>query len=245
VVFEDGGVELRGGRARIDFARAFDRADVRVGGGVAHTWLEPQIPASAGISTRSIAFGELTGTARQTGDGSGLTESLWMHVSGGRDNEGRDFGRGVVSLGMRAAMTQALPLDMSVTYGRVSADASTFERFVIGGLPSMLVDPSVLAQRMPMAALPSRVGIGDHVLAFRAATSLFGVAPFYWGASVRDGPGRFERWHRAAGVELTIDQTPLPVLGTPGARLTAGIARSLDAPLARATRAYLTLVLRP
>jgi len=42
-----------------------------------------------------------------------------------------------------------------------------------------------------------------------------------------------------------MDQTPLPVIGLPGARLVAGVGESLDAPFARRTRGYAVVTLRP
>lgn len=237
-------VEMRGARLRADYTHAFDLADVRVGGGVSHMRIDDAF-SNVAPGARSVAFGELSGTARQTRDGASASETLTLHGSLGRTDAGGRFERTMASLVLRSGGDRMLPAELSAVYGRVSPSASAFERFLIGGLPSTLVDGSLLTQRLAMPALPLGVAIGERAVSVRAATTLGLLTPYYWAASARDGAGRFDRWHRVAGLELAIDERALFVLGTPGARATAGIARSLDAPFARRTRGYVTIVLRP
>ena len=65
-----------------------------------------------------------------------------------------------------AAGTSAMPIGLSMTYGRANRDAAPFERFALGGGPSTLVDGALLSQRLSHAG-PSgrdqhRIG-GPHV----------------------------------------------------------------------------------
>jgi hypothetical protein len=141
---------------------------------------------------------------------------------------------------------RGLPLlEAAASYGRVSTSAPSFEQFVVGGLPSNLIDASLLTQRVSVPALPSGVAGGDRVVTYRAATSLAGLAPYFVAASAAVAVNRFAEWHRVLGLELTVDQSSVPVLGLPGARLVAGVGYSLDEPLRRQTRGYLSATLRP
>ena len=130
-------------------------------------------------------------------------------------------------------------------YGRVSENAPLFEQFSIGGLASTLTSPALLSQRIMMPALPATVATGEQILTYRAATSLAGLTPYFWSGSTRRGDVRFQIWHRVLGVDFDLYQSPLAVLGTPGARLLVGVARSLDPPAADQTRAYGVISLQP
>jgi hypothetical protein len=103
----------------------------------------------------------------------------------------------------------------------------------------------LLTQRLSVPALPTGVVGGDRVLTYRAATSLAGLSPYFFAASAGFATSRFEDWHRVVGLELTADQSSVPVLGLPGARLLAGIGYSLDEPVRHQTRGYLAVTLRP
>jgi hypothetical protein len=237
-------VTLTGGELRADWGRAFDMADVRFTGGFSPAWLERRAFRVDSTTPRPLGFGEIALALRQTGDRVNASESISMNGAAGSDGSS-SFQRGVASFGVRVGAYDLPALDLSATYGRVSAGAAAFERFSVGGLPSTLVDPLLLTQRLPMPALPLGVTIGDRALVYRAATRLAGFSPYYWGGSGRNGAGRFEKWNRVIGIELVFDQGPQAVLGTPGGRITAGIGHSLDEPFADRTRAYVTVALRP
>jgi hypothetical protein len=193
---------------------------------------------------RSLGFAELAADARQSFDQSNVSEAFSSNLSAGSTN-GMTYRRFLASASVRGGASGFLPIDFAATYGRMSSDLPTFEQFVVGGPTAMLLDASLLTQRVAMPALPLGIASGDRVATFRVATSLAGLSPYYWAASARTGSGRFEEWHRVVGAELTIDQTPLPVLGVPGARLAAGIGESLDFPFRHRTRGYLAVALRP
>jgi hypothetical protein len=173
-----------------------------------------------------------------------LVESLTAHGTIGRtDNE--TFDREIVSATIHVGLRPVIPLDVSAIFGRVSANAPFFEQFRVGGLTSTLTSPALLSQRITMPALPATVATGEQILSYRAATTLAGLTPYFWSASTRSGDVRFQTWHRVLGLDFDLYQSPVAVLGTPGARLLVGVARSLDAPFADQTRAYLVISLQP
>jgi hypothetical protein len=198
-------------------------------------------------SERLLAFGELSALARQSGYSASASESFAAHVTTGA-TAGIDYERflGTVAFHV-AARGLSIPvsaLDATASYGRVSSVAPAFEQFLIGGLPTSLIDASLLTQRLTMGALPAGVASGNRLVTYRVSAPLVGLVPYFWAASASNFD-RFEQWHRVLGVDLTIDQTPLPVLGLPGAHLVAGVGYSLDEPLVHATRGYLAITLRP
>jgi hypothetical protein len=236
---------LRGGSVRTDYSYAFDRGDLRIGIGGSGGWAEERASGVSSRLTRNLGFLEIGGDTRQRSAESSASESFLINASAGKTEGGASYRRIVSSAIFRGAGDRTLPLDARVSFGLLSRGAANFEQFVVGGAPSALVDPSLLSQRIPMGALPAGSLVGDRLFTYRVSTSLEGIAPYYWAGSTRIGAGRFANWQRVAGVEWTIDQTALPVIGLPGARLTAGVGRSFDSPLARRIRAYLSVTLRP
>jgi hypothetical protein len=237
--------ELRGSRLRADYAHAFDVADVRLSLGGAPGALHTSRVLGSQDIERNLAFTELAADARQGSDALRAVEALSSNLTIGSTGGGNSYRRLVATSAIHSAMTGFPPLDLRVTYGAVSRGAAPFEQFTLGGLASTLVDPSLLTQQLSMEALPFAVAVGGRAATLRASTNIAGLSPFYWTASARTGPGRFAQWHRVVGVELTVDQSPVPVLGVPGARLVAGVGRSLDEPFRNRTRGYLTVSLQP
>jgi hypothetical protein len=235
---------LAGVRARVDYSHSFDRASIRanLGGSLARLALDGALGTTS--SPRDLAFVEVAGAARQLGDAASFSQSASVHVTIG-ETDAINYERTVAAVGARVAVRGIPSLDLGGGYGRASEDAPAFEQFVIGGIPTSLVDPSLLTQRVTMGVLPSGVARGDRVLSYRAATTFLGLTPYYWGASTQFGSDRFDQWHRVFGAEFTIDQTPVSVLGVPGARLVMGVGRSLDPPFAHRTRGYFVALLRP
>jgi hypothetical protein len=236
--------ELRGGRLRVDYRHSFDAADMRLALGGGPGALRATDAGVRQSVSRNVGFAELAADARQSRDQSNASETLSSNLTAGSTN-GTSYRRLLASAAFHGSVSGLLPIDLEATYGRVSADAPEFEQFVVGGAPATLVEASLLTQRTAMPALPLGIASGDRVATFRVATSLAGLTPYYWGASVRSGGGPFDQWHRVVGAELTIDQAPLPVLGVPGARLVAGVGESLDLPFRDRTRGYVLISLRP
>lgn len=237
--------EMSGGLAELDYVRSFDAWSARLSAGASPEWLtQRSIPALDVGLARYLGFAEVRAAARQIGEALEATESLGANGTIGRTG-GEPFDREVVSAGVRLSRGLVLPIDLSGAYGRVTLDAPRFEQFSIGGLPSTITAPALLTQRFAMPALPAFVATGNQVLTVRAATTFAGLTPFLWSGSTKTGDGRFEVWHRVFGAEFEVNQSALSVLGTPGARLLIGVARSLDAPFAHETRAYGVISLRP
>ena len=234
---------LSGGRARVDYSYSLDRADIRVGVGGSVAGLTTRESLSIDMS-RDLVFGELAATVRQSGAAASAFEGIVAHVTGG-ETGAAEYARYVASATVHLAVRGYPSLDAATSYGRVSTSAPSFEQFVVGGLPSNLVDASLLTQRVSASALPTGVAGGDRVLTYRAATSLAGLSPYFFAARTAFATNRFGGWHRVVGLELTMDQSPVPVLGLPGARLVAGVGYSLDEPVRHETRGYLSATLRP
>jgi hypothetical protein len=237
--------DLRGGRLRVDYTHAFDRADVRVGVGGAASALRTSAAIRSQDVARNVAFVEMAADARQGSDLLRSFEVFSANLATGATGGGNPYRRLLASGALHGVMMGFAPLDLAAAYGGISRGAAPFEQLALGGLPSTLVDPSLLTQQLSTGALPLGVAVGDRAATLRASTSIGGLSPFYWTGSARTGPGRLARWHRVVGIEITIDQSPIPVLGVPGARLVAGVGRSLDEPFRDRTRGYLTISLRP
>lgn len=234
---------LTAGRARVDYAYSLDRADVRAGIGGSLGRLTATEPFSIDAS-RDLFFGELAAIVRQSGAAASVSEGFVAHLTGG-ETGAIQYARYLASLTGRLAVRGLPSLEAGASYGRVSTSAPSFEQFVVGGLPSNLIDASLLTQRISVPALPTGVAGGDRVLTYRAATSLAGLSPYFFAASTGFATSRLENWHRVIGLELTMDQSPIPVLGLPGARLVAGVGYALDEPVRHQARGYLSATLRP
>jgi Tol biopolymer transport system component len=234
---------LTGARARIDYTHSLDRADIRLGVGGSLGGLSSRETRTIDMS-RDLGFGELAATLRQSGAAAFGSEGISVHLTGG-ETGAAEYERFVASTAVRLVVRGFPSLDAGASYGRVSTGAPSFEQFVIGGLPSNLVDASLLTQRVSVPALPSGIVGGDRVVTYRGATSLAGLSPYFVAASAGFATNRFDDWHRVLGIELTMDQSPVPVLGLPGVRLIAGVGYSLDEPVRHQTRGYLSATLRP
>ena len=106
--------------------------------------------------------------------------------------------------------------------------------------------PSPLARLTFFTLAAIAIMIADH--RFRALEtvrlSLTGalLEPYWWAARAR---GADAPWRRVLGVEAGYSTGAIPFARAPGARVVGGIAYSVDAPLRREWRAYLSAVVRP
>jgi hypothetical protein len=107
----------------------------------------------------------------------------------------------------------------------VSGGAPAWERFAVGGTPSLLADDAVLSQRIAMPALRWGALEGDELLTYRLSTNLGVLTPYFWGGTTDRG---WDRWLRMAGVEMATSFPGLRAAAVPGARLLAGVAYGLD-----------------
>lgn len=137
-----------------------------------------------------------------------------------------------------------LGLAFSGLYGATDAPVRSLESFAVGGTAPLLFDPSLLAQRIVMPALPVGQLRGDRVRTARVELLglRFPLTPFYWAGSV---DGDTHGWYRVAGAELEASAGTVPFLRLPSIRLRAGIARTLDDPEENEWRGWFTLGYRP
>ncbi len=191
------------------------------------------------IGRRMLALAELTVGARWDGDRRFIVPRLSIRGATGRTGDS-SWTRGTAKLSVDAAI-YGLGGRAMVQYAAVNNGAPAYERLIIGGLPSPLIDGALLDQRWAMSALPVAVAAGNRALSYRLESSVFGLRPFLWGGAVGDGSWQ---WHRAAGLEYAFNVAPLSFVGLPAVQVVGGAARSLDAPFER-TRAYITVSYSP
>jgi hypothetical protein len=116
-----------------------------------------------------------------------------------------------------------------------------YEHFAVGGVAPPLFDRTLLAQRLPMPALPVVAG-APQVASARFALQLGIVEPFFWAASFDAG---LEHWLRVAGADVRFDTDALPLVRLPGMQVTAGVGHTLDEPLRRRWSWYSSLRFQP
>lgn len=237
---------LSGGDLRIELLqdRWSVRHRLRLGGAAARIEQLGPLDALAADRTRALGFAELLGSYRQRVGELRFAESLSAHVDGGGTG-GESFARGLVSAAV--SLAGSLPfggIQAALTYGEVWRTRDPFELFAIGGAQPPLVDDAVLAQRIPMPALPTGVATGERVFVFRLALPTGPLYPYYYGASVANRGESFDRWHRVVGAELRLATEPLPLVAVPDAQLVIGYGRSLDDPYERENRVYVGLTYR-
>jgi hypothetical protein len=224
---------LVGGELAFDGSQQFDTWGGRYRAG-----------ASVMSANRRMIFGDLGAGWVQHADASSTTETLSGVFAAGQSFDQRFF-RGVATAGLFSAGTTAMPIGLSMTYGRTNRDAGPFERFALGGGPSTLIDGALLSQRLSMPVLPAGVSTGSAVLAYRAVATSQPMSLYWWAGSTTNGAERFAMWNRVIGVEWSQSVPAIPAAGTPPARAQLGIGESLDAPFRRRVRAYMTLILSP
>ena len=193
-----------------------------------------------GSAARTLAFAEAQAASTRSRGGQSLQLAAAVNGSAGRTG-GETWTRGV---GTAAATVRTFGLNAhgQVTYGRVSAGAPRWERFVAGGARQQLFDDGVLSQRIPLPAARFGVVRGSELLSYRLSTDLARLTPYLAGVSADAG---FDAWYRVAGVETSLDTPPLNVLRIPSVRLVAGAGYPLDAPDRHKLRVYATMTYRP
>ena len=194
-----------------------------------------------GGAGRELLFGRLGVVRRHVGDGWWGAARVTVHGAIGR-TENLGFARGSATLTVAQGGSATVPLLATATFGRTAERTPAFERFSLGGSPAPMLDGELLAQRVLDPALPTGTAVGRDLVALRASMPLGVVSPYYATTSLAVGP---RRWHRVYGIEASFASGYAPIVRLPGARIVVGVARSLDAPYARVTRGYATLVWRP
>ena len=166
-----------------------------------------------GFATTAVGF-------THYGDESRTSLQLSVHGATGRSG-GAPVTRGVATVSL-----ETTPFVLAGTAGTV-ATTSRFEQFTIGGLTPVLLHPSVLSQRIVMPVLPTTYTSGKQLLMYRAATS-GSLRLYFWSAKV--GRDSTSRWERVRGLEWVGAIPQIAAIGTPTARITAGIGTWTNKP---------------
>jgi hypothetical protein len=239
-------VTLGGGALALDNTFTFDTwaARYRVGGSTsAITSQRDSLLRDKTTANRSLAFADAGIAFTQRGVSASLTESLAGSFAGGRSFAA--FQRGVASAGLSVSGRAVPSIAINALYGRVNADAPLVEQFTLGGGPSLLIDRTLLTQRIAMPALPLGIRTGSSVITYRAALGLPLVSAYYWAGSTSIGAERFADWNRVVGLEWNFSIPAVPAAGTPAARAQIGLGESLDTPFRRRLRGYASIVINP
>ncbi|MDB4875866.1 MAG: hypothetical protein JWM41_2312 [Gemmatimonadetes bacterium] len=226
---------LAGAALSLDGSEQFDRWGARYRAGAS--------VASAESVARTLLFADGAAAWTQRADLSSRTETLGGNFTVGR-SFGTQFYRGLATVSYADA-GGLLPLSASASYGRTNRDAPPFERFALGGGPSLVIDRALLTQRIAMPVLPAAISIGSSVFAYRANLATRPLAAYWWAGSTAVAGSRFAQWQRVVGLEWSQSVAAIPMAGTPAARAQIGVGESLDAPFRRKVRAYVSLVLNP
>jgi len=213
-------------------------ATFRLGGSVASVVSLPDDDAN----TRALAFGRVALRASRTGDFGTIGGALTLRGAAGSLG-GDNYGRWIAAARLQSSGKNVLPLDLEASYGAVTSDAPFYELYSVGGLQSPLIDADVLSQRVTFPAVPTGALVGDQFASFRLALPV-ALTPYGSLAYAREADGGYAR-QRAIGLELTASTPPIPLVGAPGGRLTAGVSRAFDAPFINFSRVYLRLTLFP
>jgi len=237
---------LLGGLAYLDGVSSFDTwaARYRIGGSAGQ--LRDELPDTASrTGSRMLGFADAGATFVQRGDVVSFTESLGSNFTTG-STLGATFSRGSLSGALGASgPLMPFPVSASVTYGRATHQTPLFERFALGGGPSLVLDRVLLSQRWTMPVLPAETVVGTTALAYRVNVLLSPLVWYWWSGSATDAGQSFRSWQRVFGVEWSQSVPAIVPAGTPAARGQIGIGESLDAPFRRKIRAYVSLVLNP
>jgi len=198
-----------------------------------------QAATSGEWAGRGFGWAEYGVSGSAGGRGRSLGGALTLLGSAG-STDGDAWLRGLGALGLSVGLGPA-GLQGTATFGATSGEAAA-ERFAVGGAGPGLVDPAVLAQRIPMPGLPSGAVVGSEVLVLRgsATARLLPAAPYLWAARSGDGG-----WLRVVGAERSFSSAAIPDLNLPDTRAVLGVAYSLDEPFRDEFRAYFALTYRP
>ncbi|MDB4913677.1 MAG: hypothetical protein JWM95_1321 [Gemmatimonadetes bacterium] len=241
--FEDAlaeGLDLSrtGGALRLQRFFATDGAEYVASMGVL---VERQIAQSLDPATRGAGLATLNATWRQRDEETRYQEQLSVlgeagTTAGGsylRQRASFIFGTGN---GPRPLST------FRIAYGTIGGgNGALRERFVLGGFASPLLDSPLDARRVEAPAYPAGIGASVNFSAYRLAIPYDIFEVFYSSAS----PDLYATSFRSYGIELRERIAAIAALGTPDVSILTGVARALDAPVAREWRYYLSVSVRP
>jgi hypothetical protein len=212
---------LRGGSLSSEWAVRHERWSTRLLAGA--TWSRAKSPGedTPPGSKRSLGYLEYALSASRFRGGRRTTGSLAVHVADGKRE--RDRIQRIIATG--AVSSTEIPLAFTAQIG-VSETSAPTEQFTIGGNPPTMLPPGVLSQFIAQPAL-SPFFSGEHLETYRLSVP-FGALRLYGWAGRAFPDGQAPPFERVIGLEGSASIVAIPVLGTPAARLTAGVGRWMN-----------------
>jgi len=193
-----------------------------------------------GQSSRRAALALVSGAARQRSDEARFEERLaLMGEAGSVDSASYLRHRGMLVF---ATGSGGQPLaTFRLSFGNVSGRGAPLERFVLGGLPTALMDSVYDVRRVGLPAYPIASLSGTSFTAYRIGLPVSVVELFYSSATT----DLFRRQLRGYGGEFRQSVPAVAALGTPDVDLVTGVVRAVDEPMKGDWQFYLTVRLRP
>jgi hypothetical protein len=238
---------LQGGELALDNSWSFDTRAFRyrAGGSAAHETNEIATVASTkSVATRALGFVDAGLSLSRRNDAATFALGLSGNYAAGTSSD-QTFHRSTGALTLIAAGTGFPTLSANAIVGAVNSDAALFEQFALGGGPSPLIDQATLTQRIVMPALPVGVQVGSSVIAYRASVTTPSLTFYFWDGSTTPITGVARRWNRVGGAEWSASFPPVPLVGTPAARIQIGAGLSMDPPVKNRVGVYASLTLNP
>ncbi|NUR34369.1 MAG: hypothetical protein HOQ30_10190 [Gemmatimonadaceae bacterium] len=202
---------------------------------------EQQNPSGFASVVRTSAIAAANLAMRQRDDEVRYEERLTVLGELGRGRDGA-YVRQRAGLSFGTAAGPRPLTTVSVAYGTLGGgEGSVGERFVVGGLPSPLMDSLYDARRVNTPAYPLGSAVGANFSALRAAMPIAPLELFYSAVST----DYFRHPLRSYGAEMSQHVPGIAALGTPAVDVVTGIARAVDEPVKGAWRYYVTLGVRP
>lgn len=240
---DDPGLEVRGGGMRTSLQLDRSAWGATVSLGVAG--MQVRAPRGGGSwAARRVGWGSVGVTGRRRWLATDIAARASLHGDVGRHGD-IAIAHAVTSAGVRVDLPVLPAAQVIVLHARDAsgAGAGAFERIAVGGAPSVLLDPALLPQRIPMPVLPVGTRVGTRATVARAEV-LYGVfSPYIWTARVHDSA--HSAWHRIAGLEARFSSSAIPVVTLPRAEAIGGVGYSLDAPFLRRATVYANIAYRP
>ena len=201
---------------------------------------ESRSVTALGQSARHAAIALASGAVRQRNDPARFEERLaMMGEAGGVDSGSYLRHRGMFVF---ATASGSQPLTtFRVSFGNVSGRGAPLERFVLGGLPSPLMDSLYDARRVSLPAYPIGSLSGTSFTAYRIGAPVSTFELFYSSGTT----DLFRHQLRSFGAELRQSVPAVAALGTPDVDLMTGVVRAVDEPMKGDWQLYLTVRLRP
>lgn len=169
------------------------------------------------------------GAGIQTGNTAGDSWTRVLHSATIVAGTSRQWLRGEYRGG---SVDHADPAD----FGRLS------EQFLVGGTTSPWFDPTWMAQRIPLPAVPGGFVSGRQYAMFRVSTGWQGLEPYFTWVAAGDSLSDFKR---LAGIEQSLAFSSMGWVRLPAVRLRFGAAYSFDEPLGYHIRGYAAMTYSP